>query len=117
MKKLLFATAVLAATIASNAISAQAVEHSTKAPALEVTSFRIEAGPAGLTNISGTAANRSGKAITTAFITFKLYDASGAVIGDAITTQSNLSATDTWAFVAQTGVHFARAEVSRIDTY
>ncbi len=50
--------------------------------------------------IEGTATNNCGRALKIVTLEFNLYDASGAVIGNATDVVQNLAASDTWHFRA-----------------
>ena len=70
-----------------------------------------------ISTIAGTATNNAAYPLTQAFITFNLYDQSGAIVGNTMTYVQNLAPGGQWRFAAQTPLAFVRVQVSEIQVF
>ena len=86
--------------------------------ALGLSQLTVSAGPAPpLEIVSGTALNKAGRRLGLVTLTFKLYDASGAVIGTALAQTSNLDAGETWRYQAIATIPFATVKLGDISVH
>lgn len=67
--------------------------------------------------ITGIAKNTSGHKLQLVTLTFKLYDASGVVIGTAVAQTFNLDAGESWRYEAQATKSFAVTKLGDISAF
>ena len=105
MKQLLLAPLLYALTFGAYAQSTE----------LAISNLQVVPEADGLSAITGTAINESGHTLSGAFINFNLYDDTGALVGNATTSASNLAPEDRWNFKAEPGIQFRKAKLTQIQ--
>jgi hypothetical protein len=84
--------------------------------AIQISQMQVTAGPVPpISLITGVAKNVSGHRVRLVTLSFKLYDASGAVIGDAVAQAQNLDVGESWRYQATTTIPFAKTVISDIS--
>lgn len=108
----LTALAVLACAGAWNTAMAQ----QTLARGVTVSDTRAVTQPDGqITTLRAKAVNNSGKPIELLTVRFELYDAANQIVGEATTSQANMTAGETWDISVDTPVRFTRFTVMNVD--
>jgi hypothetical protein len=106
-----FSTLSLCAFLIATPAIAQSNQH------LPISQTNVVKGPSTDSSyIIGTMTNETGKDISSISLTFKLYDAKGVVVGNAIANMSDFSTNDKWSFKALATVPFSKYVESGIIT-
>jgi hypothetical protein len=71
----------------------------------------------GISAITGTATNQTGRELTAAFVKFNLLDERGGLVGNAMATASDLEPGQVWKFDAETPVQFATVRLSGVEVF
>jgi hypothetical protein len=71
----------------------------------------------GVSAITGTATNQTGRTLSSAFIEFNLYDSRGTVVGNAIDHIENLAPGNSWNFKAETPTRFGTVRVTKVQLF
>jgi hypothetical protein len=84
---------------------------------LDISNVQIARSSYGLSMITGTATNQSGRTLSDAFVKFNLYDNRGTVVGNVLDHASDLAPGDKWAFKAETGTKFATVKLTGVQVF
>lgn len=67
--------------------------------------------------VEGVAKNNTGVTLENLFITFKLYNDAGEVVGSALARGKDVEPGESWRFSTPTTIKFTKAKLSKIEIY
>lgn len=83
--------------------------------AVTVSDIQVGKAPQGYTAVMGVAHNNTKQSLSSVFVKFKLYDASGSVVGNTIASGQDIGPGENWKFSAPTTVPFSEARFSGVQ--
>lgn len=79
-----------------------------------VSNVQVGTAPEGYQAVLGLAHNNTNSTLANVFVKFKLYDASGSIVGNTIAHGQDIGPGENWKFSAPTSQPFSRAVLSSI---
>lgn len=70
-----------------------------------------------ITTVEGLAKNKTGVSLKNVFVTFKLYNSAGEVVGSALARGQDIDPDESWRFSAPSTIKFAKAKLSKVEVY
>ncbi|WP_449432447.1 FxLYD domain-containing protein [Pseudomonas putida] len=70
-----------------------------------------------ITSVEGLAKNNTGKALKNVFVTFKLYNSAGEVVGSALDRGQDIEPGEAWRFSAPSTAEFTKAKLAKVEIY
>lgn len=70
-----------------------------------------------ITSVDGVMKNTTGTTLKNVFVTFKLYNSEGEVVGTALNRGQDIEPGESWRFSAPSTVQFEKAKLSKVEMY
>lgn len=70
-----------------------------------------------ITAVEGVMKNNTGTTLKNVFVTFKLYNSAGEVVGTALNRGQDIDAGESWRFSAPSTVKFDKAKLTKVESY
>lgn len=70
-----------------------------------------------VTAVEGVMKNNTGTTLKNVFVTFKLYNSAGEVVGTALNRGQDIDPGESWRFSAPSTVKFDKAKLSKVEMY
>ncbi|MGF0237586.1 FxLYD domain-containing protein [Rhodococcus sp. IEGM1300] len=70
-----------------------------------------------ITAVEGVLKNTTGTTLKNVFVTFKLYNTEGEVVGTALNRGQDIEPGESWRFSAPSTVKFEKAKLSKVEMY